>query len=242
MANTVLQQLVAALTHRGSVYDDKGTLVPEWQLFLQGVISDTANSGSSGNTTVTTDFGTAGFNTAFAQQIEDLNQKILYLLRNPALAIALQAVQTQQANNAVNSAGDVLDLIRLSEAGIILSSTNMYLAALPDSSANLDFYVASNDFNDGFANANTNIGSSNSNVEIVLMGPPDGLYVTGMDIQFLTISNNDASLNCNLQFYLSVDGTAVPLMSNIYLQHGYTFVFDENGYRVLDETGTPLRH
>lgn len=241
MANTTLQQLVTALFRRGTVYDSKGTMVPEWQLFLQGLSADTANGGS-GNTVITTDFGLSGFSTAFGQQIADINRKLAIALRNSALPIALQAVQQQQANNAVNNAADVLDLIRLNEAGIILNTTTMYLAALPDSNANLDFYVASNDLNNGAASANSNIGSASANLEIVLMGPPDGLIVTGMDIQFLTISNNDATLNCNLSFYLNVSGTAVPILNNIFLQPGYTFVFDENGFRILDVTGTPLRH
>lgn len=241
MANTTLQQLVSALTRRGKVYDEKGVMVPEWQLFLQGLSADTANGGS-GNTTVTTDFGISGFATAFGQQLEDLNKKLFLATRNPALPLAFQAIQQQQANNAVNTTSDVLDLIRLNEAGIILNSTVMYLAALPDSNANLDFYVASNDLNGGSANANSNIGSVNSNAEIVLMGPPDGVIVTDMDIQFLTISNNDAALNCNLSFYLNVSGNPVPILSNVFLQPGYTFVFDENGFRILDNTGTPLRH
>src|SRR5207248_8274908 len=124
-----------------------------------------------------------------------------YLLAGSTQSLAQQAIAVQQASNAVTTSADVLDLIKLNETGLVLADSTTYLAALPDSAANLDFTVHWNDISNLVATANSNLGNSNTAAEIQLVAPPQVL-LGQRDIQFLTLVNNDR-INANVALYFN---------------------------------------
>jgi len=221
------------------IADKKGNLTPPWVTYFQEISAALANTGGSGNNTVTSSYAPILADPS-AQRVQNLEEKVKFILTQSAsaLSVGIQAVETQQAANSVTTAADVLDLINLSDIAIILN-INMYLAALPDSNANLDIYVCWNDVLGGSSTPNANITSSNSNTECVLLGPPATLGST-QDLQLLTIYNADV-ISANLAIYNNSSGVPIDVLERVFLPPGYTLVFDADGFKVMNASGVPLR-
>lgn len=239
MANTFPIQ---ALTNAGYIYDKKGTMHIAWVQFLQYAIDALANTGNgSGNTVTTTTFGLDNDGDPSAQLIADLTQKVNYLLASDNQSLAIQAVQNQQQANSVTTAQDVLDMIWLAGVDLVLTQVNAYLAALPDSAANLDCSVSWVDITGaGAATPNSALVFSNTATEMQIAGPIQSLGAA-IDVQMLTLVNTDA-INANVSLYWNTPSGNVPIANNILLQPGYTLGYDQNGLKVYDANGIPLRH